>query len=60
MGTKVRRDLATNANVIHEPVWPELAKDGDKVTTFDKLTEDLLAEMYTVPQGPGQHVSPTG
>ena len=31
MGTKVRRDLATNANVIHEAIWPEVALADDKV-----------------------------
>eukprot|EP00884_Botryococcus_braunii_P014665 jgi/Botrbrau1/2319/Bobra.39_1s0008.1 len=29
MGTKQRRDLVTNANILQEPVWPELVESVD-------------------------------
>lgn len=29
MGTKQRRDLVTNANILQEPVWPELVETLD-------------------------------
>lgn len=29
MGTKQRRDLVANANILQEPVWPELVDTND-------------------------------
>lgn len=29
MGTKQRRDLVANANILQEPVWPELVDSTD-------------------------------
>ena len=59
MGTKVRRDLAANANVIHEPVWPEdLQGEAAKVRSEQVYTSAfpswLLGPICWVASSSGQ------